>query len=237
MGSPSPPRSSFPIPVSPEVPRTPVVRPGLPRWFDVLTAGAGLGLAAPLLLASAAAVKLSSPGPVIFGQTRVGQSGLPFRLYKLRTMALGRPGPGVTAGGDSRVTNVGRWLRRTKLDELPEFWNVLRGDMAIVGPRPEVPQYVDLDSQLWRVILQARPGLTDPVTVALRNEEELLAGAPNPERYYLEVLQTYKLKHCAAYLKRRTWRTDLAVVFKTIWVILRPNAARGAVDLGLGTPG
>jgi lipopolysaccharide/colanic/teichoic acid biosynthesis glycosyltransferase len=134
-------------------------------------------------------------------------------------------GPQVTAGGDRRITGVGRWLRRSKLDELPELWNVLRGDMSFVGPRPEVPAYVDASDPLWREILLVRPGLTDPVTVALRDEESLLKSASDPERYYRETLQPQKLEGYRAYLRRRTWKSDLRVLWQTAGAILRPGLA------------
>jgi len=132
----------------------------------------------------------------------------------------------VTARGDDRVTSVGRFLRRTKLDELPELWNVLKGDMALVGPRPEVPELVDLTDPLWVEVLRARPGLTDPVTVGLRNEELLMAGVEGDrERYYREVLQPKKLRGYAAYLRNRNWRSDLRVIGATAVAILRPGSA------------
>jgi lipopolysaccharide/colanic/teichoic acid biosynthesis glycosyltransferase len=135
-------------------------------------------------------------------------------------------GTEVTARGDDRVTPVGRLLRRTKLDELPELWNVLRGDMAFVGPRPEVPRYFDAADPRWRAVLGARPGLTDPVTLRLRNEEELLAGvAGDREAFYRAHLQPWKLKGYAEYLARRSWRSDLAVLCETARAVLRPASA------------
>ncbi|HKC24880.1 MAG TPA: sugar transferase, partial [Thermoanaerobaculia bacterium] len=151
-------------------------------------------------------------------------------LLKLRTM---RPGAGrqVTARGDARVTRVGRFLRRTKLDELPQLWNVLRGDMALVGARPEVPAFVDGRDPLWTRVLLVRPGLTDPVSVRLRDEEDLLAAAPDPDEFYVRTLQPWKLRGYAAYQEARTWQRDLEVLARTAVVALRPGAARRA-DLG-----
>ena len=202
------------------------INPGLPRLAEAAASGLGLIVTAPLMLISAAAVAVSSPGPVLFRQRRVGRGGRPFTLYKFRTMYVGREGAQVTAGGDARVTRVGRWLRRTKLDELPELWNVLRGDMSLVGPRPEVPKYVDLANPSWRHVLMARPGVTDPVTLRLRNEEELLAGVEGDrESFYLTTLQPFKLRGYAEYLRRRSWRSDLKILWETGLAVLIPGRA------------
>ena len=137
---------------------------------------------APLLAATAALVKASSPGPVLFRQQRIGRGGKPFELWKFRTMRVGGTGPQITADGDRRITRIGRILRKTKLDELPELFNVLRGDLSLVGPRPEVAKYVALYPEAERAFLQRfRPGITDPATVRFRNEEDILARAPDPE--------------------------------------------------------
>lgn len=133
-------------------------------------------------------------------------------------------GPQVTTTTDSRVTRVGRLLRKMKFDELPEFWNVLKGDMSLVGPRPEVPRYVDLSNPGWQIVLQTRPGLTDPVTLRLRNEEQLLAAVEGDvERFYLEVLQPLKLRGYLEYLQTRSWIEDLKVIVQTAIAIIRPG--------------
>ena len=135
-------------------------------------------------------------------------------------------GPEVTASGDPRITALGRVLRRVKLDELPELWNVLTGEMAIVGPRPEVERYVDLSNRDWQFVLRARPGLTDPVTLRLRNEELLLGSFKgNYEEFYLKVLQPYKLKGYTEYLKSRTVGVDLRVICQTIAAVILPASA------------
>lgn len=195
---------------------------GLPRAFEAVAAGVALVVLSPLLAALALAVALGSRGGALFRQTRVGRGGAPFTLYKLRTMRAA-DGPRVTAGGDPRVTPLGWWLRRTKLDELPELWNVLVGDMSLVGPRPEVPEYVDADDPLWRRVLAVRPGLTSPVTLRLRDEEALLAevGDDDRERFYAQVLVPYKLRGHAEYLERRTAWSDLAVLGRTLAAIVR----------------
>jgi lipopolysaccharide/colanic/teichoic acid biosynthesis glycosyltransferase len=204
----------------------PAVKRGCPRAVEAVAALAALVLLSPVLAVAALAVAVSSRGGVLFRQRRVGRDGREFTLYKLRTMRPGAGGPQVTAGDDARVTAVGRVLRRTKLDELPELWNVVRGDMALVGPRPEVPRYVSLDDPAWRLVLRARPGLTDPVTLRLRNEEALLAGvAGDREHFYLTTLQPFKLKGYAAYLSARSWRADLWVLWQTCRVIVRPGRA------------
>ena len=131
---------------------------GLPRLVEAVVAGVALIVLSPLLAAVALAVTLGSRGGFLFRQVRVGRGGVPFTIFKVRTMRVEEEGPRVTAGGDPRVTPLGRWLRRTKLDELPELWNVMRGDMSFVGLRPEVPEYVDLGDPLWRRVLAQRPG-------------------------------------------------------------------------------
>lgn len=197
---------------------------GLPRAFDLLAAFVGLLLSAPLLLLCALAVALTSRGRVLFRQQRVGMNGENFTLYKFRTMRHSDTGPQVTSAGDPRITAAGRVLRNTKLDELPTLWNVLRGDMSLVGPRPEVPRYVRLEDPTWQAVLKSRPGITDPVTVRLRNEEALLARvAGDPGEYYMKELQPLKLKGYIAYLEKRTWRTDLKVLLQTIWSVIVPR--------------
>lgn len=202
------------------------VRAGIPRPVEVLVALLSLILAAPLLALSALAIALSSRGPVIFRQKRVGLDGRTFVLYKLRTMRRTQSGPQVTAGDDARVTWVGRLLRKTKLDELPELWNVLKGDMSLVGPRPEVPRYVDLENQMWRLVLRVRPGITDVMTLRLRNEEALLAEVSGDrEQFYLKTLQPFKLKGYLDYLEQRSCRSDLKIIWKTGIAVVLPSKA------------
>lgn len=201
------------------------VRKGLPRWVEFPLALGALILISPLLLLVAIVIKLTSKGSILFKQDRVGLNGRHFTFYKFRTMRVGNQGPQVTVKKDSRITWIGGILRRTKLDELPELWNIVRGDMSIVGPRPEVPNYVSMDNPLWREVLKARPGLTDPVTLRLRNEEEMLAGAKDPVQYYLDVLQPEKLKGYLAYLQNRTIKTDLWVIKETIVAVIFPFEA------------
>ncbi|MEI8078202.1 MAG: sugar transferase [bacterium] len=188
------------------------------RAVDVLAAGSGLLLLGPLLVLLALAVKVTSPGPVFFCQERVGRGGRNFRILKFRTMVADaeRRGLHITAGGDSRITPVGRVLRHYKMDELPQLWNVLSGDMSLVGPRPEVAKYVALYSPEQRRVLEVRPGITDPASLAYRHEEALLAQAADPERFYVETVMPAKLRINLDYINHRTFVRDLAVLLRTV---------------------
>jgi lipopolysaccharide/colanic/teichoic acid biosynthesis glycosyltransferase len=202
------------------------VSAGIPRAVEVLLSLLGLVVSAPVIALSAAAIAATSRGPVIFRQERVGRGGQTFVLYKLRTMQPGLGGPQVTAGDDLRVTWIGKLLRRTKLDELPELWNVVKGDMSLVGPRPEVPRYVDLENPRWRMVLSVRPGITDPMTLRLRNEEALLAEVKGElEHFYTERLQPFKLQGYLEYLQARSWRSDVKVLWATALAVLFPSQA------------
>lgn len=182
-------------------------------------------LIAPVLSLCALAVWLSSPGSIIFRQRRVGRGGKTFVMFKFRTMIASNGGLLVTAANDCRITPIGRFLRKFKLDELPEIYNVLRGDMSFVGPRPEVPEYVDLTKPEWREILNARPGITDPVTLRLRNEEAFLAGVECKETFYRDVIQPFKLNGYLKYVRNRTLITDFLVLLQTVKVVLFPKSA------------
>ena len=209
---------------TPEPARNSETKERLPRIFDVVVSLIGLVLSMPLLLAAGFMVAVTSAGGILFKQERVGRNGRLFTLYKLRTMRVSNSGPQVTSGDDVRITGVGRFLRQTKLDELPTLWNVLRGDLSLVGPRPEVPKYVDLEDPQWQLVLEAKPGITDPVTLQLRNEEKLLAQVGgDPEQYYVTKLQPLKLKGYVAYLKSRTWRRDLQVLWHTTVAVIIPS--------------
>ena len=197
---------------------------GIPRPAEAILAVAGLLVSAPIIAISAIGIRLTSPGRVFFRQMRAGRNGREFVLVKLRTMKLDEGGPQVTTRSDSRVTFIGRILRRTKLDELPELWNVLKGDMSFVGPRPEVPRYVDLKNPRWQAVLKVRPGLTDPVTLRLRNEEQLLAEVEGDvEHFYLHTLQPVKVSGYLDYLGSRTWKADLKVILKTAASVACPS--------------
>ena len=194
------------------------------RLFDVLAAGVGLLLLAPLLAAIALWVRLDSPGPVFFRQQRVGRHGVPFRIHKFRTMAHApvAAGPLLTVGADARVTRAGRFLRRTKLDELPQLVDVLQGTMSLVGPRPEVPRYVALyPPELRAVVLSVRPGITDPASLLFRDEGEVLGRAADPEREYVEVVLPAKLRCSARYVERMSLAEDLRLNGRTLRALLR----------------
>jgi lipopolysaccharide/colanic/teichoic acid biosynthesis glycosyltransferase len=202
------------------------IKSGLPRKAEAAIALVGLVMAAPLIALTAIAIALTSRGPVIFRQKRMGRKGRPFTMYKLRTMLPKSAGPQVTAGDDPRVTPIGKFLRKTKLDELPELWNILKGDMSLIGPRPEVPRYVDLGDPMWRLVLEARPGIADPMTLRLRNEEALLVEVEGDrERFYLETLLPFKLEGYLDYLQARSWRSDLKVLWQTIVAVAFPYKA------------
>lgn len=163
---------------------------------------------------------VSSTGPIFFCQRRVGRYGKEFTMFKFRTMRVASDGLLITAATDSRITPIGRFLRQWKLDELPELYNVLKGEMSFVGPRPEVPEFVDLNCPLWKFILAVRPGITDPVTLTLRNEEGVLAQAEDKERYYREIIQPFKMRGYIEYLEMKSVGRDLAIIIRTLKVML-----------------
>jgi lipopolysaccharide/colanic/teichoic acid biosynthesis glycosyltransferase len=192
------------------------------RLFDLLLAAAGLLLLSPLMLAIAVAIRLDTPGPALFRQQRVGRGGRPFRIHKFRTMVADAParGPGLTIGDDARITRVGRFLRAKRLDELPQLIDVLRGDMSLVGPRPELPRYVaHYPAALRERVLAVRPGITDPSSLAYLDEAERLAAAADPEREYVEVILPAKLAAAADYADRASLATDLGVIWRTLRAI------------------
>ena len=198
---------------------------GLPRFVEAALALFALAFTAPILMLFALLIRLDSPGPFLFRQQRIGKDGKTFTLFKLRTMVVGRSGSLVTASNDRRITSIGRIARCTKIDELPELWNVIRGDMSIVGPRPEVPEFVDLENPRWVEILKVRPGLTDPVTLRLRNEESLLGSAAEYERFYTNVVQPYKLRGYLHFVRNRTWKSDIRIICRTLIAIALPQTA------------
>jgi lipopolysaccharide/colanic/teichoic acid biosynthesis glycosyltransferase len=179
-------------------------------------AGLGLVVLSPLLVALAVAIRLDSPGPVLFRATRAGRHGRPFTMYKLRTMRTDpeTPGPKITTHADRRVTRVGRLLRPSRLDELPQLWNVVRGAMSLVGPRPEDPRYVELYTPADRVVLAARPGVTSLAALLYRDEERLLVG-DGWERVYVEQVMPAKLAIDRAYVERQSLRLDLKILAAT----------------------
>jgi lipopolysaccharide/colanic/teichoic acid biosynthesis glycosyltransferase len=193
------------------------------RTFDLCAAVVGLLVLLPLFAAIALVVKAYDGGPVFFRQERVGRRGRPFRIWKFRTMVpdAERLGGLLTVGGDRRVTPVGQWLRRHKLDELPQLLNVLAGEMSLVGPRPEVPKYVALYTPEQRRVLELTPGITDPGSLAYVNESELLANSAEPERTYVLHVMPDKLRRNLEYAAIASVRTDVGVILSTIRNLLR----------------
>ena len=189
----------------------------LRRLLDLVASLAGLTLLSPFFVLIALLIALDSPGPVFYRGQRVGRHGRLFRLYKFRSMVVSADpqGPGITAAGDARITRVGRFLRRAKLDELPQLINVLLGDMSLVGPRPEDPRYVAFYTPEQRRVLSVRPGITSPASLAFRHEEQLLAGEDWETHYRTRVLPD-KLALDLAYLTRRTLLSDLALILRTL---------------------
>jgi lipopolysaccharide/colanic/teichoic acid biosynthesis glycosyltransferase len=194
------------------------------RLFDVLSSSAGLMLLLPLMLAIALAVELDSPGGIFFRQIRVGRCGRTFNMFKFRSMRSSpdRNGQLITRRGDPRITRVGAFLRRTKLDELPQLINVLRGDMSLVGPRPEVSKYIDMyPPELRRIVLSVRPGMTDEASIEFRNEEALLARASDAEAEYVHEILPRKIDMYVRYVKNRSFIGDLRIILRTLRSICR----------------
>jgi lipopolysaccharide/colanic/teichoic acid biosynthesis glycosyltransferase len=192
------------------------------RLTDLLVATLGLVVFAPVLLGAMVWVRLDSTGPVFFRQERVGRDGRLFRIHKLRTMRIDPvEGPAITRHADARITRAGHWLRRYRIDELPQLIDVLRGDMSVVGPRPEVPRFVAMyPPELRARVLKVRPGITDPAALEYVDENDLLAGSQDPERTYVEAILPRKLARQAEYVERATWLSDLLVMARTLRVLL-----------------
>lgn len=186
------------------------------RAFDLLACMGGLLVISPVFIGVAIAIKLDSKGPVFYSQTRIGRSGKPFNLHKFRSMVVAADKSlRLTTAGDSRITKVGAFIRRTNLDELPQLLNVIKGEMSLVGPRPEVPEFVDMADPRWLTTLSVRPGMTAPVTVEFRREGEILQGYADPvEGYRREVLPA-KLDLNMRYVRTRTFWGDIGTIFAT----------------------
>lgn len=192
------------------------------RLFDIVASGLGLLCLSPLFLILAVWIKCDTPGPVFYRQTRVGRYNRDFRLYKFRSMRIGADRQGlITVGGhDTRITRSGYFIRKYKLDEFPQLINVFIGDMSLVGPRPEVRKYVDLYTQEQMHVLDVRPGITDPASIRYRNENELLAQAADPDRYYIETIMPDKLRINLEYVANHSFWSDIVFIFKTFWEIV-----------------
>jgi lipopolysaccharide/colanic/teichoic acid biosynthesis glycosyltransferase len=203
-------------------PRRPIYRTAK-RTLDVVASAALLIVLSPLLLLAALAVRFGSRGPILFVQTRVGRNFVPFGIYKFRTMVVDAEtrGSQITFGHDPRITRAGRWLRKTKLDELPQLFNVLVGDMSLVGPRPEVPRYVEMFRADYAYILTVRPGLTDPASIKYRDEASLLGASADPEGEYVGRILPDKIALARDYIAGATFLGDLAILARTLLRIVR----------------
>jgi lipopolysaccharide/colanic/teichoic acid biosynthesis glycosyltransferase len=203
------------------------------RAFDMVSAGIGLIAVSPILVGIALVVKLDG-GPAFYRQERVGRGGRPFRMWKFRTMVpnADRLGPQLTVAGDRRITRVGRWLRRSKLDELPQLLNVLVGEMSLVGPRPEVARYVARYTAAQRRVLALRPGITDPASIRYRDEERELAEASDPEAHYVAHVMPEKIRLNLDYAARANVLRDVGVILATFRAVLpgATHAGRSATQ-------
>lgn len=191
------------------------------RLFDMVCAALGLLVLSPVLLVCALLVGLTSPGGVLFRQERVGKDGVPFTIYKFRSMRKDNAGLKISTSGDSRITPVGRVLRKAKLDELPQLWNVLKGDMSFVGPRPEVREYTDLYTPEQRQVLLVRPGITGLASIRYRNENDLLSASADPNRTYIEEVMPAKLALDLEYIPRTCVSYDIKLILETLVTVVR----------------
>ncbi len=210
----------------------------LKRLFDFSVSLFGLIFFSPFLLVCAFLIRILDPGPVLFVQERIGLDGVPFRMLKFRTMRVGVSGASITVGGDQRITSIGRFLRKFKFDELPQLWNVLRGDMSFVGPRPEVRKYVEMYTDQQALVLHLKPGITDLASFAFFDESDLLASAPNPEAFYIKDVMPEKIRINLAYADRANFFVDLVLIAATVlralgikmnlfrWLDVRPPLLR-----------
>lgn len=191
------------------------------RAFDIVCAALGLLVLSPVLLMCALLVGLTSPGGVLFRQERMGRDGVPFTIYKFRSMRKDNAGLKISTSSDSRITPVGRVLRKTKLDELPQLWNVLKGDMSFVGPRPEVREYTDLYTDEQRQVLLLRPGITGLASIRYRNENDLLSASTDPNRTYIEEVMPAKLALDLEYIPRACVSYDVRLILETLVTVVR----------------
>lgn len=195
----------------------------LKRLLDISLSSVALLLLSPILVLAAIAVKLGSTGPVLFRQTRMGKDFKPFQILKFRTMVVdaAKHGGQITAESDPRITRIGHLLRKTKIDELPQLLNVLSGSMSLVGPRPEVPKYVEMFREDYRTILAARPGITDPASIIYRNESSILAQSTDPEQTYISEILPHKIELAKQYVGSISLPQDVKIVLQTFYAVLR----------------
>lgn len=195
----------------------------LKRGFDIIASFIGLIILSPIFLIIACFIKLNSKGPVFFKQIRIGKNGKRFRIFKFRTMVVDaeKQGMQITVGRDSRITKVGYFLRKSKIDELPQLINILIGNMSFVGPRPEVPKYVQMYNENQKSILKVRPGITDVASIEYRNENALLAQSKNPEETYVKEIMPRKLELNLEYLRKLSIIYDVKLILKTLYVVIK----------------
>lgn len=188
------------------------------RAFDFVSSFLGIIVLSPVLLIICISIKITSPGPILFKQKRVGINGKCFNILKFRTMVVDaeKMGKQITVGADKRITSAGKFLRKYKLDELPQLFNVLKGDMSLVGPRPEVPRYVELYNEEQRKVLNVRPGITDLASLRYRDENDILGEVNNPEEYYINTIMPDKLSLNLEYINNNNFFYDIGIIFKTI---------------------
>lgn len=188
------------------------------RIFDIICSGLGLIVLSPFLLFIAIRIKMESDGPVLFKQIRVGENGREFKILKFRTMVVDaeKLGRQITVGNDSRITKIGGFLRKYKIDELPQLINVFKGDMSLVGPRPEVPRYVNMYTKEQRRVLDVKPGITDLASIRYRDENELLGKAENPDEFYINTIMPDKLALNMEYINKSNIFLDIYIILKTI---------------------
>ncbi len=193
------------------------------RIFDFISSFLGCIILIPVFIIIAILIKLDSKGPIFFKQKRVGQHGEEFDILKYRTMVVDaeKIGKQITVGNDSRVTGIGKFLRKYKLDELPQLFNVLKGDMSLVGPRPEVPKYVKLYNEVEREVLKVKPGITDFASIEYRDENEILGSVENPEEYYINVIMKHKLQLNLKYIDNNNIFLDIKIILKTLLKCLK----------------
>jgi lipopolysaccharide/colanic/teichoic acid biosynthesis glycosyltransferase len=205
------------------------------RFFDIVAAAFGLVLLSPLLAIVALLVKCGSPGRALFRHERVGRGFRPFGVFKFRTMVQDAPklGGPITFGADPRITSIGKLLRNTKLDELPQLANVLVGDMSLVGPRPEVRRYVDMFREDYEIILQVRPGITDLASIEYRDEAAILGNAANPEEEYVRRVLPEKIRLAKEYVRRQSLLLDMKIIFGTLFHLGKDRVRRSPTDAAL----
>ncbi len=191
------------------------------RVFDIVASALGIVILSPLYLYIAVWIKLSSKGPIFYVQKRVGQGGKEFNLYKFRSMVVDadKRGPGVTSSDDPRITKVGKFIRDTKIDELPQLFNVLKGDMSFVGPRPELKKFVDAKAKEYEKVLSIKPGITDNAAIAFRDEEQIMSQYNDKERAYIDIVLPQKIELYYKYIDNISFINDIKLILKTLKVI------------------